>query len=72
MSDDIPMVMTEIELRSADLKSLIAKPPILWPPEIIPDVLHIGVHVFVRCGTNMVDKPTYRRATCMAITNIDL
>lgn len=72
MDDEMPMTMTDIELRSGDLKRLVATASILWPPKVIPDILHVDGRVFMRCGTNMVDKPTYRLATSMAITNINL
>ena len=66
------MTLTKIQLRSADLKTLLGEPEILWPPERIPDVISVGHRDFVLASTNPVDNPTYRLATPRSITNFDI
>jgi hypothetical protein len=72
MSDAVPMKLTKIQLRSADLSELFGEPEIMWPPETIPDVISVGYRDFVLASTNPIVNPTYRLATRISITNFDL
>jgi hypothetical protein len=72
MADALPMKLTKIQLRSADLSELLGEPEIMWPPEKIPDVLSVGHRTFVLASTNAITNPTYRLAHRIGITNYDV
>ena len=72
MADALPMKLTKIQLRSADLSELLGEPEIMWPPEQIPDVISVGYRYFVLASTNPITNPTYRLARSTSITNYDV